>query len=92
MPRNGEAETAVFPIDDQQTLRYAEAARDYSPYTLDAAAARELRACRDDEGKDDRGKNRVTVLEQECAPPLQQRRCCRSYHESAAITPWNPFE
>ena len=42
IPRNGEPDTAAFPIDDQQTLRYAEAARDYSPYTLDAAAAREM--------------------------------------------------
>ena len=40
--RNGEPDTATFPIDDQQTLRYAEAARDYSPYTLDAGAAREM--------------------------------------------------
>jgi acyl dehydratase len=37
--RNGRSEVSRFSIDDQQTLRYAEAARDYSPYTLDAAAA-----------------------------------------------------
>jgi acyl dehydratase len=40
--RNGTPEIATFLIDDQQTLRYAEAARDYSPYTLDATAAKAL--------------------------------------------------
>ena len=42
VPRNGAPEVSASQIDDQQTLRYAEAARDYSPYTLDAAAAKAL--------------------------------------------------
>ena len=42
MPRNGLPETSTFQIDDRQTFRYAEAARDYSPYTLDPSAAKAL--------------------------------------------------
>jgi acyl dehydratase len=41
-PRHGSPQISTFPIDDRQTLRYAEAARDYSPYTLDRAAAKAL--------------------------------------------------
>jgi acyl dehydratase len=40
--RGGTPEMVIFPIDERQTWRYAEAARDYSPYTLDAAAAKAL--------------------------------------------------
>jgi acyl dehydratase len=40
--RNGTPAISTFSINDQQTLRYAEAARDYSPYTLDANAAKML--------------------------------------------------
>jgi acyl dehydratase len=42
VPRNGLPETSTFQIDDRQTFRYAEAARDYSPYTLDPSAAKAL--------------------------------------------------
>jgi acyl dehydratase len=42
LARSGTREAVTFPIDERQTWRYAEAARDYSPYTLDSAAARAL--------------------------------------------------
>ena len=42
VPRNGVPEISTFEIDERQTLRYAEAARDYSPYTLDETAAKAL--------------------------------------------------
>jgi acyl dehydratase len=42
VPRSGSPEISIFPIEDRQTLRYADAARDYSPYTLDRAAAQGL--------------------------------------------------
>ena len=35
----GDGQTTRYPLAADQTLRYADAARDYSPYTLDAAAA-----------------------------------------------------
>lgn len=41
-PRTGEAQIATFPIAADQTLLYAEAARDYSPYTMDPDAAKAL--------------------------------------------------
>ena len=40
--RNGEPLQAAFDIAADQTLRYADAARDYSPYTIDAAVAGKL--------------------------------------------------
>jgi acyl dehydratase len=39
-PRNSEEQTATFMINADQTLLYADAARDYSPYTLDHDAAK----------------------------------------------------
>jgi acyl dehydratase len=38
--RSGEPNIERYPIAADQTLRYAEAARDYSPYTIDPEAAR----------------------------------------------------
>jgi acyl dehydratase len=40
--RLGVPDGVIYPIDERQTWRYAEAARDYSPYTLDADTAKAL--------------------------------------------------
>lgn len=41
-PRKGQGHSETFPIAANQTLLYAEAARDYSPYTIDQDAAKAL--------------------------------------------------
>lgn len=42
LPRNGDPVVVEHTLSDTQTRRYAEAARDYSAYTLDPAAAKAL--------------------------------------------------
>ncbi|MFO1090661.1 MAG: MaoC/PaaZ C-terminal domain-containing protein [Hyphomicrobiales bacterium] len=40
--RTGNPETVTYPIAGDLTLKYADAARDYSPYTIDPAVAKSL--------------------------------------------------